>query len=63
MLMDGEYKTLNWVRPRLVGGRAVWPVEWSDDEHAWIPVDRKKIASIGVERAQTAICPSLPSAF
>jgi hypothetical protein len=37
-----KYKTLNWVRPRLVGGRAVWPVEWSEDEHAWIPVDRKK---------------------
>jgi hypothetical protein len=37
-----RYKTLNWVRPRLVGGRPVWPVEWSDDEHAWIPVDRKK---------------------
>jgi hypothetical protein len=40
---DGaKYKTLNWVRPRLVGGRPVWPVEWSEDEHAWIPVDRKK---------------------
>ena len=37
-----KYKTLNWVRPRLVGGRAVWPVEWSEDEHVWIPVDRKK---------------------
>jgi hypothetical protein len=37
-----KYKTLNWVRPRLVGGRPVWPVEWSEDEHAWIPVDRKK---------------------
>jgi hypothetical protein len=36
------YKTLNWVRPRLVGGRPVWPVEWSDHERAWIPVDRKK---------------------
>jgi hypothetical protein len=37
-----KYKTLNWVRPRLVGGRPVWPVEWSEDECAWIPVDRKK---------------------
>jgi hypothetical protein len=37
-----RYKTLNWVRPRLVGGKPVWPVEWSEDEHAWIPVDRKK---------------------
>ena len=36
------YKTLNWVRPRLVGGRPVWPVEWSDHERAWIPLDRKK---------------------
>jgi tRNA(Ile2) C34 agmatinyltransferase TiaS len=36
------YKTMNWVRPRLVRGRPVWPVEWSEDEHAWIPVDRKK---------------------
>jgi hypothetical protein len=39
---DSRYKTLNWVRPRLVGGKPVWPVEWSEDEHAWIPVDRKK---------------------
>jgi hypothetical protein len=37
-----SYKTLNWVRPRLVGGRPVWPVEWSEDEYAWIPVDRKR---------------------
>jgi hypothetical protein len=36
------YKTLNWVRPRLVSGQPVWPVEWSDHEHAWIPLDRKK---------------------
>jgi hypothetical protein len=37
-----SYKTLNWVRPRLVGGRPVWPVEWSEDERVWIPVDRKR---------------------
>jgi hypothetical protein len=37
-----RYKTLNWVRPRLIDGRAVWPVEWSEDEHVWIPVDRKR---------------------
>jgi len=37
-----KYKTLNWVRPRLVGGRPVWPVEWSNDEHVWIAVDRRK---------------------
>ena len=40
---DGAlYKTMNWVRPRLVRGRAVWPVEWSEDERAWIGIDRKK---------------------
>ncbi len=39
---EARYKTLNWVRPRLVRGRPVWPVEWSEDDHAWIPVDRKK---------------------
>ena len=60
---DGaKYKTLNWVRPRLVGGRPVWPVEWSEDEHAWIPVDRKKIAAAGVGQFRTAIYPSSPSA-
>jgi hypothetical protein len=37
-----RYKTLDWVRPRLVKGRAVWPVKWSKDEHAWVPVDRKR---------------------
>jgi hypothetical protein len=39
---DARYKTLNWVRPRLIRGQPVWPVEWSEDEHAWIPLDRKK---------------------
>jgi hypothetical protein len=39
---DARYKTQNWVRPRLVRGRPVWPVEWSEDEHAWIGIDRKK---------------------
>lgn len=37
-----SYKTLNWVRPRLIDGGPVWPVEWSDNEHAWIPVDHRK---------------------
>lgn len=37
------YKTLGWVRPQLSNGRAILSVEWSDDEHAWVPVDRKKI--------------------
>ncbi len=36
------YKASNWVSPRLVGGQPVWPVEWSEHEHAWIPVYRKK---------------------
>jgi hypothetical protein len=42
---DGQntmYMTLNWVRPRLAGGRAVWPVRWSSEHDAWIPVDQKK---------------------
>ncbi len=37
-----RYKTMSWVRPRLNGGRPVWDVEWSDHDHAWIPLDRKK---------------------
>lgn len=39
---DDVYDTLGWVRPRLVGGRAVLIVEWSEQNNAWIPVDRKK---------------------
>jgi len=39
---EDAYHTLGWVRPRLVGGRPVLPVEWSDERHAWIPVDRKR---------------------
>jgi len=37
-----RYKTMNWVRPRLVRGKPVWPVEWSENDSAWVPVDRKK---------------------
>jgi hypothetical protein len=37
-----RYMTHNWVRPRLVQGRPVWPVEWSEDDHAWIAIDHKK---------------------
>jgi hypothetical protein len=37
-----EYRTMNWVRPRLIGGKPIWPVQWSAEHHAWIPVDRKK---------------------
>lgn len=39
---NDEYATDGWVRPRLAAGRAVLPVEWSDEKDAWIPVDRKK---------------------
>jgi len=35
------YDTLGWVRPRLVTGRPVLPLEWSESSHAWTPVDRK----------------------
>jgi hypothetical protein len=36
------YKTMNWVRPRLTGGKAVWPVQWSDEYECWIAVDKKR---------------------
>jgi len=39
---DDIYDTLGWVRPRLIAGKCVWPVQWSEKYHAWIPVDRKK---------------------
>jgi len=35
-------ETLGWVRPRLIGGQAVLPVQWSDEHDAWVPVDRKR---------------------
>jgi len=34
-------ETLGWVRPRLVGGAPVLPMEWSEQHDAWVPVDRK----------------------
>ncbi len=37
-----EYDTCNWVRPNLENHKPVWAVEWSEQNHAWIPVDRKK---------------------
>jgi hypothetical protein len=37
-----NYLTLGWIRPRLVGGRAVWPVRWSSEHDAWIPLDQKR---------------------
>jgi hypothetical protein len=36
------YDTLGWVRPRLMNGKAVLIVEWSEKENAWLPIDRKK---------------------
>lgn len=41
---DDKYETLDWVRPRLLGGQAVLIVEWSDSRNAWIPVDKRKSA-------------------
>ncbi len=39
---DDKYETLDWVRPRLIGGRPVLLVEWSDSRNAWIPVDKRR---------------------
>ena len=39
---DDEYDTLGWVRPRLLGGRAVLPVAWNEERNAWVPIDRKR---------------------
>ena len=36
------YDTLSWVRPRLINGRAVLIVKWSEKKNAWIPIDCKK---------------------
>jgi hypothetical protein len=35
-------ETFGWVRPRLVGGRPVLFIQWSEERNAWVPVDRKK---------------------
>lgn len=40
--VNDRYETFDWVRPRLTGGEAVLPVQWSEKKYAWIPVDRKK---------------------
>ena len=39
---DDIYETLGWVRPNLVGGEPVLPVEWNEKEHGWLPVERKR---------------------
>lgn len=35
------YDTMDWVRPRLVNGKAVLIVKWSEKDSAWVPVDNK----------------------
>ena len=37
-----DYETLGWIRPRLIDSRPVLPVQWSENHHAWIPVDQKR---------------------
>jgi len=36
------YETLDWLRPRLIGGKPVLIVEWSETKNAWLPLDRKR---------------------
>ncbi len=40
-------ETLDWVRPRLIGGKAVLPLEWNELKNAWIPLDKKKDSAGG----------------
>ena len=37
-----RYDNLGWVRPRLVNGKPVLVLEWSEQRNAWIPIDRKR---------------------
>jgi len=39
---NDAYATLGWVRPRMIADRAVLPVQWSEEQDAWIPIDRKR---------------------
>jgi hypothetical protein len=39
---NSRCETFDWVRPRLVGGKAVLPLEWCEQKNAWIPLDRKQ---------------------
>jgi len=39
---DDVCDTMNWIRPRLVGGSPVLVVKWSEKRDAWVPVDTKK---------------------
>ena len=36
------YDTLDWVRPRLIDGKPVLIVEWSEKNNVWLPIDRQK---------------------
>ncbi len=36
------YETLGWIRPRLIEGKPVLIVQWSEQYDAWVPVDRKR---------------------
>jgi len=45
--VNDRYETLDWIRPRLIGGQAVLPVQWSQQKNAWIPLDRKEDVSGG----------------
>lgn len=36
------YDTQDWVRPRLINGKAVLIVKWSEKDSAWVPIDNKK---------------------
>lgn len=39
--LTDRYDTLGWVRPRLINGKPVLIVEWSERNDTWIPVDKK----------------------
>ncbi len=41
-LPTDEYDTCNWVRPNLKNHKPVWAIKWSEQSHAWNPVDKKK---------------------
>jgi hypothetical protein len=41
-LPTDEYETMNWIRPNLIGGQPVLPVEFSEEHNAWIPRERKR---------------------
>jgi len=36
------YRTMDWVRPTLHNAGAVWSVEWNQEQHEWVPIDRRR---------------------